>query len=415
MRKKYLYVGSILLTIVGGLAGCGNDSKMKEATEVPVVTAKTYIAPTGQMLDQIVYEFKQNIKGNVTLNDFEVELVIDTSQPMSEEKTESKESATITGVKVDKNKVILDLEDVDYQTLNDVIIDAKNKQLSTTKDAFQVNTQTVDDFKKSTFKDRAGTELTYWLYTPKDSQKVPLVLWEHGGGEVLASSFEGSNLSASQGATTWIENGKETAVLSVQYPENYSFGISEIPEELAKMEEYNTAKYELIQQLIADEVVDPQRMYITGASSGGGAALRFIMQYPDVFAGAIVTSAKDTIVPISKKYDLAYQLEDEDKLRISDEQYQETFAAMTKELENANDISDVPIWFVSAENDQVCTSYTSKMMYDSLSKAGATKNILTLYSDQEMEAAGVAPVFHGSWQLAYQDSEMIDWLFQQHK
>ena len=34
----------------------------------------------------------------------------------------------------------------------------------------------------------------------------------------------------------WIENEFETAVLSVQYPDNYGFGICEIPEEFSRME-----------------------------------------------------------------------------------------------------------------------------------------------------------------------------------
>jgi hypothetical protein len=33
-----------------------------------------------------------------------------------------------------------------------------------------------------------------------------------------------------------------------------------------------------------------------------------------VFAAALISSAKDTIVPISEKYGLAYQLEDEDSV-----------------------------------------------------------------------------------------------------
>ena len=68
----------------------------------------------------------------------------------------------------------------------------------------------------------------------------------------------------------WIENGFETAVLSVQYPENYSFGITGIPEEFEKMKAFGKAKYELIQKLIKEEKVDPVRIYISGCSSGGG-------------------------------------------------------------------------------------------------------------------------------------------------
>ena len=322
----------------------------------------------------------------------------------------SEVSATIEKVTVEDNSLILDLANLPYKTITDITVEGQDDFYNSTFKDYKIVTKTVDDFKKATFKDSHGTERTYWLYIPKTQKNVPLVIWEHGGGEVLASSFEGSNLVASQGATAWIENGYKTAVLSVQYPENYSFGISEISDEMKKMGDFNTAKYELVQSLIKDGVVNKNMVYVTGASSGGGGALRFVMQYPDLFAGALVVSAKDTIVPISKKYDLAYQLDDPAKLKITDQQYAETYAAMETELAKYPDTIEVPIWFVHAKNDQVTTSYTSIMMEDILKKMGAKKNKITLYSDEEMEKGGVHSIYHGSWQLAYQDKDMLDWL-----
>ena len=102
---------------------------------------------------------------------------------------------------------------------------------------------------------------------PKTSDLLPLVVWEHGGGEVLATSYEGANLKANRGAVVWPESGHKTAVLSVQYPANYGFEVTTIPEEFELMKKYNTAKYELISKLIADGKVDADRVYISGVSS----------------------------------------------------------------------------------------------------------------------------------------------------
>ena len=406
--KQVLRMGMLGLGCLG-MAACGTTKKVEPRIEE--IYAQTYIAPSGQTLDKIVYKLNTiDSNSKFTKDDFKVVVTNTIVDWNTKEETVSEVSATIEKVTVEDNSLILDLANLPYKTITDITVEGQDDFYNSTFKDYKIVTKTVDDFKKATFKDSHGTELTYWLYIPKTQKNVPLVIWEHGGGEVLASSFEGSNLVASQGATAWIENGYKTAVLSVQYPENYSFGISEISDEMKKMGTFNTAKYELVQSLIKDGVVNKNMVYVTGASSGGGGALRFVMQYPDLFAGALVVSAKDTIVPISKKYDLAYQLDDPAKLKITDQQYAETYAAMETELAKYPDTIEVPIWFVHAKNDQVTTSYTSIMMEDILKKMGAKKNKITLYSDEEMEKGGVHSIYHGSWQLAYQDKDMLDWL-----
>ena len=274
---------------------------------------------------------------------------------------------------------------------------------------------TADDFVHEIFTAEDGTELSCYMYMPEGAENLPLMVWEHGGGEALSLSSPGANLTASRGAVAWIENGFETAVLSVQYPENYSFGITGIPEEFEKMKAFGKAKYELIQKMIKEGKVDPARIYISGCSSGGGASLRMIMQYPDLFAGALVICAKDTIVPISKPYGFAYQFGGNDLLKLSEEAYEEVYDAMEKEMEKV-DITSTPIWFVQAEHDQICTSYTSRILFDILKKQGAAANRLTIWSDEEMEAFGMPQKFyHGAWVPALENKEMLSWVYDQHK
>ena len=228
---------------------------------------------------------------------------------------------------------------------------------------------------------------------------------------MLDSSYEGANLDKNKGAVTWMQHGKETAVLSVQYPTNYSFGISEKTEEWEQMCAYNDAKYELIQELIENGQIDENRIYISGASSGGGGVLSFVTQYPDLFAAALPICAKDVIVPMSETYGLAYKFDGE--LTISDEDYQECYQKMADYIEK-HDITEVPIWFVHAENDPVCTSYTSTILYQVLEDMGAKNNKMTLYTDAEMLEAGQT-FFHSSWVLAFNNQEMIDWIYDQVK
>ncbi len=293
----------------------------------------------------------------------------------------------------------------------DFFVDCTMDDFDCAKDQAELKTEWIDDFKHDTFTASNGEELSYWLYMPQDAENVPLMVWEHGGGEVLASSYEGANLDKNKGAVTWMQHGKETAVLSVQYPDNYSFGVMEKPEEWEKMCAYNDAKYELIQELIASGQADENRIYISGASSGGGGVLSFVTQYPDLFAAALPICAKDVIVPMSEPYGLAYKFDGD--LTISDEDYQECYQKMADYI-GQHDISNVPIWFVHAENDPVCTSYTSTILYQVLEDMGAQNNKMSLYTDEEMVAGGQT-FFHSSWVLAFNDQEIIDWVYDQVK
>ena len=129
-----------------------------------------------------------------------------------------------------------------------------------------------------------------------------------------------------------------------------------------------------------------------------------------VFAAALISSAKDTIVPISEKYGLAYQLEDESKLDLSDKDYADVYSAMETAMKDY-DLKNVPIYFVHAEHDQICTRYASTMLYDILKDMGCKNNKIKIYSDDEMEAAGQHMVYHASWALAFEDKDILDWVY----
>ena len=406
--KKALAIALCGIIAVSSLTGCGS----KEA-EIESITASTYVAPGGRTLNKIIYSLSTSDGVNLSSEDFNIKFTIAPVDYLGE--TESKEQeAEISDVTIENNEVNIEFADVSFSTIEKTEIDCTDDKFDCTDADYEVKTKTADEFVKNEFTAQDGTVLTYYLYMPENEENVPLMVWEHGGGEVLDSSYEGANLHASKGAVAWVENGFDTAVLSVQYPKNYSFGISEIPEELEQMNKFSTAKYELIQQLIEEGKIDASRVYISGASSGGGAAIRFIMQYPDLFAGALVMSAKDTVISLSTKYDLAYKFGNNDDLKITDEEYQSSYNEMKEYLKDYN-ITNIPIWFVQAEDDQICTSYTSKMMFDILKEMGAENNKLTLYTDEEMENAGQIGSYHGSWAVALEDSKMLSWVYDQVK
>lgn len=374
------------------------------------VTLHTYVGDSGQMVDGVIYEL-DNIfnRGDMKSGDFSITMENDTFKVLDI----TKENNTLN-LKVEPFRYLgKDVYDADMKgTHYDFSIDCTVDNLDFQKgDDCTIETKTADDFVMGIFTGSNDIELPYWIYLPENASNLPLLLWEHGGGEVLSSSYEGANIKNNRGAVTWIENGYDTAVLSFQFPENYDFGISENPEQLKIMQDYNDVIYEFIQEMIQKGQIDPQRVYICGASSGGGAALRFLMQYPDLFAAALPICAKDTLISISKPYELAYKFKG--SLEISDEDYQKCYQEIS-DLMKDNNITNIPIWFVQAENDPVCTSYTSKILYSVLNDMGAVNNKLTLYTDEEMKEAGQT-IYHFSWVPVLQDKEMMDWLYSQSK
>jgi len=252
----------------------------------------------------------------------------------------------------------------------------------------QVKTRTVDEFEKAQFTASNGVTLSYNLKRSPSKEAKPLMVWLHGGGEV---GKDGRNhLTANRGAVVWTESGYDTSVLAVQYPENYSFKIYNNAEQLPIMKAYFEAQVELIQKLVTEGEVDPDRIYLSGVSSGGGGAFRFLMQYPDLFAGAIIVAAKDTIADYTGSVD-----------------------AFKQELKG---IVDVPIWIMHAQNDPTTDSRTSSLAYEALTEMGAKQVHLTLYDDAYMDSHRFyGGLKHWSWVPAFNNKEVIASLFKLHK
>lgn len=292
----------------------------------------------------------------------------------------------------------------------------------------------------------AGLTREYALYLPKDEngnikQNVPLVVWNHGGGEYGTGSDGSQNLAsiitASRGFTAWNENGYETAVLQIHVSNaNYEYDAADSEEKKMLIDQNNALQADIIRSLIEDGTVDASRVYISGGSSGGGATMRFLMQYPELFAGAIPCCSMDPIVKICQR-DSSVMLNTviaDLKAAFQGTVYtwnEETQAMVTKNVDTAA-LLQVPIRFVHASSDSVVTVETSQAMYTAMSELGDTNNVLTIYSDDEMNAAlvgnGVFNAFHWLFLKGtcchfsyskmlndYGTGTPMDWLFQQIK
>lgn len=430
-----------LLTAIVMAVGMFNGSYIKVKADVnkDIITnikANTYVGDDGIMVDSFEltvadekkiqeltaedFDIVGNANSSMSIHDYEddgIELQIDGNKLIIDVK-DFRYDGTQT-IKVRPNEegentnLIYRLEAIDKVKRDFEVICKKDKELSFGySDITEKVTKTIDKFVSGEYTSKTnGESLRYDMYMPNSNTKVPLVVWLHGGGEVLSSSEEGANIWANRGATTWIESGYETAVISFQYPENYKYAIyaddEESKKQLALMEDYFDLQYEFIQELINEGKVDSSRIYVVGASSGGGGAVRFLMQYPELFAAAIPIATKDTIEYAESTYSPTFKPEPSIDGQV------ELYKEKLKGLE------DIPIWFVHAIDDPICNPVVSSLSYQALQELGSSKVKLTMYSTEEMggefgiDETGLNP--HASWINALNDKEMISWLFNQVK
>ncbi|GKU26613.1 LPXTG cell wall anchor domain-containing protein [Clostridium folliculivorans] len=366
--------------------------------QIKGITANTYVGDAGRMVSsfEITVDDINKVK-DIKASDFDITGNYD-GYPLSPDGKLAQNNYTDDGIKLTITGNTIKIEVNPFKYFGGYITPGavncvKYPELSFDQSNItKVNTKTADDFASAKFTGSNGTSLNYRLYTSKSTTPQPLVVWLHGGGEV--GSDNDVNITANRGATTWIEAGKDTSVLSVQFPANYGWAIYKNPTELPLMEKYNDVQYELIQKLIESGKVDKNRIYLVGPSSGGGGTFRFLMQYPKLFAGAIAIAAKDTIGDYS----------------------QPEAVAVGDFMDKLKGITDIPLWIVHAENDPTCDSRTSKYAYEALQKLGDTKVKLTIYDDAFMNSQKLyGGLRHWSWVPALNNTEMINWLFDQTK
>ncbi|MBW8351851.1 hypothetical protein K0H71_20835 [Bacillus sp. IITD106] len=245
---------------------------------------------------------------------------------------------------------------------------------------FETREAIVEKFLSFTYK-----TMPYRLFVPANydsNTSFPLVMFLHGGGERGVDNIK--HLMASDGAIIWAtpENQVKNPafVLAPQAREdtNGGFGltrdkINNQKIELSRVFEVSDdllLAHEILEKVIAEYNIDRKRLYITGLSQGGFGTYNLNMAYPDLFAA---------MVPIAGGGD----------------------------PKKAELLVDKPIWNFHAEDDGVIPVDYSRNIIKSIENAGG-KPIYTEYSaDKGYD--------HGSWVPAYQNQEMIDWLFKQVK
>lgn len=201
--------------------------------------------------------------------------------------------------------------------------------------------------------------LHYLLWQPADNpanQAWPLILFLHGRGERGADLM----LVTRHGLPQRLAQGFELSafVAAPQCPAGSDWTL------------HDDALLTLLDDLVANYPIDPDRIYLTGLSMGGRGAWRLAASNPQRFAA---------LVPICGRRP--------DGVR---------------DAEDVQPLCMLPIWVFHGAQDQVVPIAESDAMVAALQARGSRVRY-TMYPDAD----------HDSWTQAYAEHELYTWLFDQ--
>ena len=260
-----------------------------------------------------------------------------------------------------------------FYVRNMTVTCAKHPDLSfTLEDITETVTPVADDFIWIENKEK---RLSAHLFKPEADTLLPLVIVFHGYGDT-------ENLLTYRTAVHWAEPDQQAAhpcVVLAPVIESALYFSDPARTKICR------AVMEYVDEMAAEGIVDPNRIYLTGNSFGGMTSLEMAEEYPDRIAAVLA------LCPALN--------------------YSKTGMARLPEL------TDTPIWIAQAENDETISSTVGKKAAQVLQEAGNEHVQLKIYSDEEMEAHGAT---HGSEQTysfhhvelaVLEDESYSEWLF----
>jgi predicted peptidase len=225
------------------------------------------------------------------------------------------------------------------------------------------------------FVDANGDTLNYRISTSDYnlSRKYPVVIFLHGSGERGKDNISQLKWGVQNFVTDKMMMSHPAIVIAPQCPRNEQWS-NYTPDTLHNEIRLNPKPslpmkltMELLDTLIADMPVDTSRIYITGLSMGGYGTYDAIERWPNRFAAAVpVAGAGDPTL--------------------------------------VHRIVHLPIWDFHGADDPIVNPVYSRKMINALLKAGAHPGFT--------EYPGVG---HFSWVPAYSNTQVLDWMFRQHR
>jgi predicted peptidase len=148
----------------------------------------------------------------------------------------------------------------------------------------------VDGFAARSFKGANGVTMLYRLFIPSAEPRktpLPLVVYLHGSGGIGDDNLKQISGGNATGTHVWTtpdaQRRHPTYVLAPQLPQGEQW---RAPGSGA-LSSHAEALVQLIAALTREFFLDPDRVYLTGQSLGGGGTWDIISKRPDLFAAAV--------------------------------------------------------------------------------------------------------------------------------
>lgn len=239
------------------------------------------------------------------------------------------------------------------------------------------------------FSERGTSSLAYAAYQPQNAaggEKNPLIVWLHGIGEagtdlnlpLLASEVTALTQDPIQSHFSSTGTGYQKGA-HVLVPQSPSAWVDD---------SFNSQYAESLKTTIDAYVsshpdVDANRIYLAGASNGGGMTLKMGTSYPDYFAA---------LIPIASPY--PYQTQDDQGKTVY-------------RLDDAtkNSLKDQPMWLIHTANDASITPDSSALpFYKTIIDSGAENKWISYYESAiGTDLPGTNYNGHWSWIYFFND------------
>lgn len=240
-------------------------------------------------------------------------------------------------------------------------------------------TPALADWNSDVYNDGAF-DLPYQLFSPEKSEnKLPLIIHLHGSGEAgtdnLAQMYQGTNFGPQYFASEANQTIQASYVLAPQTPKPMRWANTTLDHyDYTKTPSTPsmTALLHLIDEMIAKNPnIDANRIYMTGLSRGGQGVWNAMIQRPELFAATL---------PIAGSAD----------------------------PKQADKIKHIPTWVFHGSNDEVTNVEFSREMVDAVIQAGGSTSTIRY---TEIENGN----HDSSWQTAFSNSDVYNWLIKNNK
>ena len=226
------------------------------------------------------------------------------------------------------------------------------------------------------YTDKNGAKMPYRLFLPDNynpKKEYPIVLVFHGAGSRGNDNLKQLRPWVAGWMDAEVQKEHPSIILMPQCPNKQqwvnvpwkegSYRFKDIP----VSDPMKLAK-EIFDKVVQEYAVDKKRVYVMGMSMGGYGTWNFVMRYPKIIAAAVpICGAGDPSV--------------------------------------AKKIKKIPIWAFHGDKDFTVPLDGSTEMIESLTRFTKHKARFTIYKD----------VGHNSYELAWKNPSLVDWLFSQHK